>query len=324
MAAHSTQIRSKRAVARRTATAATPDLPAPRRVRPSDPAAALVVESVRDGLRRLLQQEPEAQLGRAESIHRVRVACRRLRSNLAMLQPLLVAGSCDGLRTDLAWLADELASARDVHVLRTRLARAFAIDGLQQLDPAVFARVDAQLAHDEAAAVSRALAAFDDPRYMRLLTRAASYAEEPALTVVARRSVREVLPGLVAAAVADFDIAVDHLSRMAPDERWHRARLRAKRARYAAETAAGVWGSSASRLVAAMKAVQKVLGEHQDAVVAAEAILRVAAAHPEDLDIARLCGRLAERERTAVRDARSRFTKTWARATTRPARRWLS
>lgn len=324
MAAHSTLIRSTLGEARGTAADATLDVPALRRVRRGDPAAVLVVESVRGGLRRLLKEEPQARLGRVESVHRVRVACRRPRSDLATMQPLLVAGSSDGLRTELAWLADELASARDVQVLRTRLARTFAVDGLQQLDAAVFGRLDAQLADDEAAAVSRALHAFDDPRYVRLLTRAASYAEGPALTVVAHRPVRKVFPGLVAAAVTDLDLAVDRLSRTAPDVHWHRPRLRAKRARYAAEAAERVWGSSASRLVVAMKAVQKVLGEHQDAVVSAEAVLRVAATHPEDLEVVLLCGRLAERERTAVRDARHRFTKTWAPASTRPVRRWLS
>lgn len=303
---------------------AAPDVPAAQRVRPGDPAAALVVEAVRDGVRRLLAQDPRVRLGRADAVHQMRVACRRLRSDLATFRPLLVPGDVEGLRAELAWLADELGSARDLEVLRSGLAETFGADRLQPLDAAAFARLDAELAAREATAVERAVDALDDPRYVELLVHAVAYAEDPPVTETAHRPVKDVLPALVAAVVGRLDAAVERLSRPAPDARWHRARIRAKRARYAAETAGRALGSSAARLAAAMEQVQEVLGEHQDAAVAGEAVLDIAAHHPDDPALVLLCGRLAERERTALRDARRRFGPTWARASARPVRRWLS
>ncbi len=51
------------------------------------------------------------------------------------------------------------------------------------------------------------------------------------------------------------------------DEDLHNVRIRAKRARYAAEAAAPVWGKPARKLASAVAGVQTVLGDLQDAVV---------------------------------------------------------
>jgi len=47
-------------------------------------------------------------------------------------------------------------------------------------------------------------------------------------------------------------------------------RIRAKRARYAAEAVAPAVGKEAKRFAAAVEGVQEVLGDHQDTVVAEE------------------------------------------------------
>lgn len=303
---------------------AAPDVPAAQRVRPGDPAAALVVEAVRDGVRRLLAQDPQVRLGHADGLHQMRVACRRLRSDLATFRPLLHTGDVEALRAELAWLADELGPARDLEVLRSRLGKTFAADRLQPLDAVAFAQLDAVLRAREAAARDRAGSALDVPRYVALLTLAVAYASDPPVTEIAHRPVMDVLPPLVGAVVARLDVAADRLSRHAPDARWHRARIRAKRARYAAEAAERALGAPASHLGAAMARVQDVLGEHQDAAVACDVVLDVATQHPQDPALVLLCGRLAERERTSVRDARRRFGKVWRRASARPVRRWLT
>jgi CHAD domain-containing protein len=54
------------------------------------------------------------------------------------------------------------------------------------------------------------------------------------------------------------------------DPELHAVRIRAKRARYAAEAVAPAVGASAKRFAAAVEAVQEVLGDHQDAVVAGQ------------------------------------------------------
>jgi CHAD domain-containing protein len=60
------------------------------------------------------------------------------------------------------------------------------------------------------------------------------------------------------------------------DRAMHDARKAAKRARYAAEVARPALGKAAKRFGKRMKAVQSVLGDHQDSVVAREALRELA------------------------------------------------
>jgi CHAD domain-containing protein len=52
----------------------------------------------------------------------------------------------------------------------------------------------------------------------------------------------------------------------------HEARKKGKRARYAAEAATGLLGAPAKQLVRDMKSLQSLLGDHQDSVMAREAL----------------------------------------------------
>ena len=71
------------------------------------------------------------------------------------------------------------------------------------------------------------------------------------------------------------------LGRSPTDEELHAARIRVKRARYAAELGAGELGKPGERFVAAAKRLQDVLGEHQDAHVAESRIAAWAAEQPD-------------------------------------------
>ena len=80
-------------------------------------------------------------------------------------------------------------------------------------------------------------------------------------------------------------------------------RKKGKRARYAGELA------GRKKLVKRAKKLQDVLGEHQDAVVAAERLRELAAgAAPEQALVA---GRLVEREEERRLEARAAWPKAW-------------
>jgi len=302
---------------------APPDVPVPMRVRRLDPAAALVTEALRAGVRRLVAEDLRVRLGHEDAVHQMRVACRRLRSDLRTFGPLLFAGSTERLRAELAWLADALADARDLEVLRQRLATTFRADPLAPLDAAAFGRLDTLLAGRERSARQVVQAALEEPRYLVLLDEAVALAREPATTATADLPCRTVLPGLVAAAVADLDLKAAKLRAAGSDQRWHAARIRAKRARYAAEATAPALGVQAATTGAALARVQDVLGKHQDAAIAADAVLSVASEAADDPALIVLCGRLAERERAAVRAYRAEFVKVWKKAHAPKVRRWL-
>jgi CHAD domain-containing protein len=117
--------------------------------------------------------------------------------------------------------------------------------------------------------------------------------KEPDLTDVIVRPVRK-LRALAATMAAD-----------ATDDELHELRLRGKRLRYAAELAEPTGGKPVRRLVRATRALQEVLGDHQDAVVAEDRV-RALLKKTTDPEEAFVAGRLVEREQ--VRQAATRST----------------
>jgi CHAD domain-containing protein len=307
---------------------AAPDVPEPGRVEGRDPAAQLVAEAIRAATRRLVASDAAVRLGAHDSVHQMRVACRRLRSDLRTFAPLVERAWAEQLRTELSWLADALGAARDLEVQRVRLRATAGLDPLAPLDPDAVARIDAVLAERELAAADRVSDALADARYVALLDLLVAAGRQPVTTALAAGPCREVLPPLVGGAWQELVDAVARVKPGSPDERWHRARIRAKRARYAAEAVTPAIGPKAARLAAAAAEVQDVLGEHQDAAVAAGLVLDIAglaaAAEPPDTAVCLTAGRLAERERAQVRASRARLPGLWRRLTgSRGLVRWL-
>ncbi len=60
--------------------------------------------------------------GQAGSVHRMRIAARRLRSALTSFAPMLEPAATNPVRAELRWLGESLGQARDAQVLREHLA----------------------------------------------------------------------------------------------------------------------------------------------------------------------------------------------------------
>lgn len=299
------------------------DLPEPPDLGQAASAGAVVAYSLAVNLRRLVAHHAPVLRGEPDAVHQMRVACRRLRSDLRTFRPLTDRAWADGLREELRWLAGSLGSARDLEVLRARIADAAEEDPLAPLDPDAVSRVDSALAERERAAESEVDGALGTSRYAELLDRLVAAARHPALTAAAGEPAAVALPPLVAKAWRHLDRAARRLRVDGPDDDWHEVRILAKRARYAGEAVAPALGKPAARLAAAAESVQGVLGEHQDAVVAATAVAEIAAAHPGDVPLVLVCGRLVERERAAVWAARDEFPGTWKKAARPRTTAWL-
>lgn len=303
--------------------AAPDDLPPLRSVAKKDPALALVSHSLADGLRRVVETDPGVRRDVPDAVHQMRVACRRLRSDLRTFRPVLDDPRVEVLRGELAWLADTLGGSRDLEVLRARLAKTARADQLAPLDAGAVATVDALLAQRERDARPVVLAALSSPRYLELLELLVATAREPVGSDVADRRCVDELPELVGATWAHLAKNAGRLHLDDPDDDWHRVRILAKRARYAAEVAAVVLGGPAKRTAKAATAVQTVIGDHQDAAVAADRVLELPAERPDDLTLAVTCGRLAERERAAVTATRRDFLALWPKASGAKATAWM-
>lgn len=307
---------------------------APARLPRRPTVADVVTVAIQRDISRIVAHDPlvrlRAKVGADDTaVHQMRVGCRRLRSDLRTFAPVLDRAWCTRLRRDLAWLAAALGGARDAEVLRTRLRSTAVLDPLAPLDPVSVARIDAELTvrqDDAVAAVDKALC---DERYLGLLDTLLGAWRNPRVARQGRRPADVVLPRLVArpfrllAFGGDGVVGAGQLDPTGPDDAWHAVRVNGKRARYAVDAVATVLGGEASELAAALGVVQELLGEHQDAAVAAQTWLALSGVDPDDHRLAITAGRLFERERAAVRAARAAFPAAWRAASGRRLTQWL-
>ncbi|MEE6260874.1 CYTH and CHAD domain-containing protein [Plantactinospora sonchi] len=316
------------------AATAAPDLVAPGELSARPTAGEVVVAAIRRSVDRILTHDPlvrlRAPVGRNDTaVHQMRVGCRRLRSDLRTFGPLVRKDWARPLRDELRWLAGVLGQARDLEVLRERLRRTASADPVSPVDAAAVDRIDRVLADRHATALAAVDEALRSPRYLALVEALVDATRQPQLTARAERPAATVLPRLVARPwhrLTDGDDTVDgaeELDPTAPDERWHAVRINGKRARYALDAVAGVLGGDATKLARALAKVQELLGEHQDAAVAAETWLSIARLDPGDHSLAVTAGRLVERERASVRAARAAFPKAWRRTARGRRTAWL-
>ena len=255
----------------------------------------------------------------AEGVHQARVGTRRLRSDLKAFASLLLPAWAGSLRDELSWLADALGDVRDADVLLERLQQHVA--GLPEEDRAAGSVLVERLVAEREAARSRLLDVLDDQRYLDLLDRLVDAVHHPGVVTRADRPARKVLPGLAAEPWKRLRKAVRALPADPPENQLHRVRIRAKRARYAAEVAAVAAGKPARRFAKAVAGLQEVLGALQDAAVS-EAWLRLAAAEV-DAAPAAVALRLADEERAEIERLRRAWTTAWEAVDDKGLRRWL-
>ncbi|MEU0136542.1 CYTH and CHAD domain-containing protein [Streptomyces sp. NPDC006296] len=281
-------------------------------------AGSCVLAYVRRQVTALVALDPAVRRELPDGVHRMRVATRRLRSVLRTYRAVLDRAATDPLREELAWLAGELGVDRDREVLDARLgSRLAALPPRLVLGP-VEARLRLGSAAGRTASRRRVLAALDSGRHLDLLDALDALLADPPLRPAAGRAPREVLPRAVLADYERLAGRVTHaLDRPAGPERdvaVHEARKAAKRVRYAAEAAEPALGRPAARFAGRMKSLQSLLGDHQDSVVARDALLALAVQAHDAGESAFTWGVLHGREEAAA-DAREReLPGVWARA----------
>ena len=269
------------------------------------PALEQLRHLLAEQLRELERHDPGVRLrDDIEDLHQFRVATRRTRAIIRATRPLLHE-TLAPLGEELKWLAGVLGPARDLDVMLERLrggARTLGDD-----EPAAQAII-AALEEERERLHDAVLEALAEERYLRLLDLfAAAIASLPDLDAPGG------LRPLAAAELRKLVKAARRLDDEPADDELHALRIRAKRARYAAELAAiGHDGKAISRYLAALKALQDVIGEHQDAVVAETKLRALARAKT-----AVAAGRLIERERERRRERRRQYPDALARAVRR-------
>ncbi|MGH9279992.1 MAG: CHAD domain-containing protein [Acidimicrobiales bacterium] len=284
-------------------------------------AAEVVRAALARSVSRTLVHDPGVRLGDdPEDVHQARVGTRRMRSDLRTFAPLLAEGWAEPLRDELKWLGSLLGDVRDADVLTDRLRHQAA--DLPEVDAAGFAPLLRRLADERELARARMLEGMSSARYVALLDRLVAVANGPQLSPDADLPAADVLAPLVAAPMKKLRKTVKALPPEPAPEELHEVRIKAKRARYAAEAVAPAFGKPAETLAKAVAGVQGVLGDHQDAMVA-ESWLRQAV-EGADVGQALTLGELVAVQRAEAAARRGEWRKAWKKANKKKRRAWLA
>jgi CHAD domain-containing protein len=279
------------------------------------PAVEHLRAYLREQLEAIERHDPAVRVGsEPEDLHKLRVAVRRSRAALRETKALLGDEQGLTLRAELKWLGGRLGPARDLDVLIERLRREVAdLDGP---DGVPAGKVVAQLEREREAAQRELLDALDSERYADTLALLGKVVDAPAvatsdisLTRLTQREFRKL------------QRQVASLGPDASNDALHRARIQAKRLRYATELSSRLLGKRGEGVVSAAKTFQDVVGAHQDAVVAEEYI-RDAARRIRGVGAGVAAGRLIERERERRAEARAELPDAWKRLERRAKKIW--
>jgi CHAD domain-containing protein len=266
-----------------------------------------------------------------DSVHRMRVEARRLRSALRTFAPVIDTEALTPLRTELEWAADVLGRERDLEVVQQRLTDVVA--GLAPThNPAssvsdsehVLALAGRVLDVERQRAHADVLEAMADPRWIGLHRSLATVAARPPTSARAERDARDLLPALVDRQWRSFAKRADRLTLDAPVDDWHRVRIGGKRARYAADLVAPVIGHAAERFARRLAEITDLLGSFQDSHLLRDEIDRLLAPgiDPNDARAMFVLGRAYASEELAAEHVQRDFLTLWSSMKSPGHRRW--
>ncbi|MEV0257242.1 CYTH and CHAD domain-containing protein [Streptomyces sp. NPDC050732] len=266
----------------------------------------------------IVSLDPAVRRDLPDSVHQMRVATRRMRSALKSYRKLLDRTATDPIGDELKWLAGELGVDRDQEVLAERLTtRIDALPRTLLLGP-VRGRLRIWSVARRAGSRRRTVAVLDSKRYLALLDKLDALLAAPPLRPAASAPPAKALPKAALKDYARLAARVEHALELPPgkqrDLALHDARKAAKRARYTGESAVPALGKPAKRFARRMKAVQSVLGDHQDSVVAREALRALAIQAHLAGESAFTWGLLYGQEEAAGADRERELPEVWAEA----------
>jgi CHAD domain-containing protein len=272
--------------------------------RSSDPGAKRLRETILEQRQELLRHDPGVRLGTdPENLRKHRVAARRARAFLRSTRRYLDPAWRRSVVAPLGELGAVTGPVRDLDVLLEHVLGE--LDSLDPRDGAGGELLVTRLELEHEHARRHLLEALSGAKYrallgrLRLPPRLADGIETIPLAEIARKE------------FARLGKNVGRLGRHPDEAALHALRIALKRARYAAELSAPK-GKRGRRFLADAKALQDLLGEHQDATVA-EQRLRTVIAVDAATEAAFVAGRLAERQRARRAAVTERLPAAWKR-----------
>ncbi|HEV2460564.1 MAG TPA: CHAD domain-containing protein, partial [Ktedonobacterales bacterium] len=271
-------------------------------------------------LRRVRQTEPAARKRDPDGVHDMRVAIRRLRTTLMILEsaPVFDQRRVRGLRRQLKRPARALGEVRDADVLLDRLD-AYMRDRSVQADELDVLRD--VLVEQREVAEADLLACLSHPKLARLLAAIEELARERDDRAASEPciEVRHFAGSTLWRRYEDV-LAFEGLVPAAEPPSLHRLRIACKRLRYTLELFHPQLGDGAEVLHADLVEAQDLLGNLQDTVVALDIATELRREHPKRAALAHYADALCE-ERDRLRLA---FAPIWVRLSDEPFRQQLA
>ncbi|KHL04375.1 CYTH and CHAD domain-containing protein [Sinomonas humi] len=270
------------------------------------------VEYVAELLERWEQLDPEVRLATPDSVHKLRITMRRLRSCLSAFRKDLDPEAGRELRDELQWFGRVLGRVRDAEVMRERLRGRVESEQAELVLGPVRRSFDESLGAEHAEASRELKDALGSERYFRLLDGITElvdsagevdgkWATKATVSGVVRRDAKRLRAAVKTAEGTEgtdkHDVAL------------HDVRKAAKRLRYSAEAAAPFGAKKAARLGRRAQKIQKTLGEHQDSIVTAELVQRLGVEAYGRGENAFTYGRLHARELQLAAEAEARYDR---------------
>jgi CHAD domain-containing protein len=244
----------------------------------TQPAADPVHRAVAEQVDELLLWDRAVRADADDAVHQMRVTTRKIRSLLRDSQDAFGMSETTWVLDELRELAGVLGVARDAEVLGERYERELERLGPDLVRGPVRERLVKGAERRYQTGLRRSLLAMRSPRYFRLLDAldalvaaspdtASGPDSEPVAPVTIDAAYKRVRKAAKAAAQVGQELEgleAEHDK----DEALHRIRKRAKRLRY---TAAATGADQVSQQA---KAVQTLLGDHQDSVVSRQHLIQ--------------------------------------------------
>jgi CHAD domain-containing protein len=284
--------------------------------RPPDIGSAISAAFAAD-VSSLIRHHARTMQGDPEGLHGMRVAARRLRSDLLTFDAFLDRGWAGSLDVELEWLGDLLAAVRNADVWGQMID-----EQGRDLGPGIDAVAKDVARQREAAWVTLA-GELASSHYLDLVDRLVRAARAPLLQPGASGRADRLIGPRVSAAAANVGKSASRLGKRPTDRDFHRVRILVKRLRYAAETALPYdrEPEALETLASKAKKLQDVLGTLQDTVTLRDVLDEFSQGNRTLAAPSFAAGRLAERQETMRLALRARVPNR-LRALRKAIRAW--
>ncbi|MGB3633915.1 MAG: CHAD domain-containing protein [Rubrobacteraceae bacterium] len=264
-----------------------------------------------------LAHEPGTRIGEdPEELHDMRVATRRMRAAMKIFEKAVPVRT-QKFRSELKWVAGALGEVRDLDVQLERLDLWVSDAELQDREPLEALRAVLERQREK---YRRAmLRTLNSRRYAQLVESFGEFLRcgPSRRTQASRQPILDAGPDLVRKPHRKVRKLGDQLTKESSGEKYHELRKKGKRLRYALEFVSDIYRDPAKDLVKSLKKLQDVLGEHQDAEVAASRLRELSAVRgcsptlpPETVFV---MGGIAHRYETQAWELRKKIPKAYRR-----------